>query len=57
MVSNSVAMMVLGLVSTKRPALESRDALLRRLHESGRFIAAERLARVVEVASEVWRTR
>lgn len=57
MVSISAAMMVLDLVSTKRPALESRDALLRPLHESGRLIAAEQLARVVEVASEVWRTR
>ena len=35
---------VLGLVSTKRPALESPDALARRIHEAARYVALERLA-------------
>lgn len=35
---------VLGLVSTKTPALESADALKRRIDEAARFIDAQRLA-------------
>jgi 5-methyltetrahydropteroyltriglutamate--homocysteine methyltransferase len=35
---------VLGLVSTKTPALESQDDLLRRADEATRYVAAERLA-------------
>ena len=34
---------VLGLVSTKTPALESHDSLMRRLDEAARFVALERL--------------
>lgn len=35
---------VLGLVSSKRPALESKEDLLRRIDEAARFIPLERLA-------------
>jgi len=35
---------VLGLVSTKRGALERRDDVLRRIEEATRFVAVERLA-------------
>jgi methionine synthase II (cobalamin-independent) len=35
---------VLGLVTTKRPALESADFLVRRIHEAAAFIPLERLA-------------
>lgn len=35
---------VLGLISTKRPALEDREALVRRIHEAARFVPLERLA-------------
>src|SRR5262249_39707671 len=35
----------LGLVSTKRPELENKDELKRRVDEASRFIARERLAR------------
>jgi methionine synthase II (cobalamin-independent) len=35
---------VLGLVTTKRPALESADLLVRRIHEAAAFIPLERLA-------------
>ena len=35
---------VLGLVTTKRPDLENKDALKRRVDEATRFIEAERLA-------------
>ncbi len=35
---------VLGLVSTKRPALESKDDLLRRIDEASRYIPLEQLA-------------
>jgi 5-methyltetrahydropteroyltriglutamate--homocysteine methyltransferase len=35
---------VLGLVTTKKPALESRDALERRIEEATRFVPLERLA-------------
>ncbi len=35
---------VLGLVSTKSGALESRDELLRRIEEAGRYLPVERLA-------------
>ncbi len=35
---------VLGLVTTKRPALESRDELLRRIEEASRFLPLEQLA-------------
>lgn len=35
---------VLGLVSTKVPELEERDALLRRIDAASRFVPAERLA-------------
>ena len=71
---------VLGLVSTKTPTLESREELLGRLEEAARFVPLERLslspqcgfastvggnpvteedqfaklARIVEVATEVW---
>jgi methionine synthase II (cobalamin-independent) len=34
---------VLGLVSTKTPVLETREALMRRLDEAGRFVPLERL--------------
>jgi 5-methyltetrahydropteroyltriglutamate--homocysteine methyltransferase len=37
-------MAVLGLVSTKRPEMESKDALKRRLDEAARFVPLERLA-------------
>ena len=71
---------VLGLVTTKRPRLESREELLRRIEEASRFLPLEqlclspqcgfssgiagatmgseeqfaKLARIVEVAREVW---
>jgi 5-methyltetrahydropteroyltriglutamate--homocysteine methyltransferase len=35
---------VLGLVTTKKPALESKEALKRRIMEATRFIPLERLA-------------
>jgi 5-methyltetrahydropteroyltriglutamate--homocysteine methyltransferase len=35
---------VLGLVTTKRPELEDRDLLLRRIEEATRFVDADRLA-------------
>ncbi len=35
---------VLGLVSTKRPALESVEDLARRIREAARFVPLERLA-------------
>jgi 5-methyltetrahydropteroyltriglutamate--homocysteine methyltransferase len=35
---------VLGLVTTKEPALESRDDLRRRIDEAGRYVPLERLA-------------
>jgi 5-methyltetrahydropteroyltriglutamate--homocysteine methyltransferase len=35
---------VLGLVSTKEPRLESQDDLLRRIEEASRYVPAERLA-------------
>ncbi|MCS7234419.1 MAG: cobalamin-independent methionine synthase II family protein [Armatimonadota bacterium] len=35
---------VLGLVSTKRPQLESQDTLLRRLEEASRYVPLDRLA-------------
>lgn len=37
-------MIVLGLVTTKQPALESQDALRRRIDEAGRFVPLENLA-------------
>ena len=40
--SNKVA--VLGLVTTKKPALESRDALKRRIDEAAKYVSLERLA-------------
>ena len=39
---NKVA--VLGLVTTKKPALESKDALKRRIEEAAKFVPLERLA-------------
>ena len=38
------ATVVLGLVTTKSPALESEDELARRLREAARFVGGERLA-------------
>ena len=35
---------ILGLVSTKTPALEDKDALKRRLEDAGRFVDLDRLA-------------
>jgi 5-methyltetrahydropteroyltriglutamate--homocysteine methyltransferase len=35
---------VLGLVTTKEPALEARDDLLRRIEEAARVVPVERLA-------------
>jgi 5-methyltetrahydropteroyltriglutamate--homocysteine methyltransferase len=35
---------VLGLVTTKKPALESKDALKRRIEEASRYVPLERLA-------------
>jgi 5-methyltetrahydropteroyltriglutamate--homocysteine methyltransferase len=35
---------VLGLITTKEPQLESQDALLRRVDEAARYVPAERLA-------------
>ena len=35
---------VLGLISTKGPALESKDHLLRRIEEASRYVPVERLA-------------
>ena len=35
---------VLGLVSTKTPRLETADALVRRIHEAARFFPLEQLA-------------
>ncbi|HEY6419769.1 MAG TPA: 5-methyltetrahydropteroyltriglutamate--homocysteine S-methyltransferase [Candidatus Binataceae bacterium] len=37
-------LVVLGLVSTKSPALESKDALRRRIDEAARFVALDQLA-------------
>ena len=39
---NKVA--VLGLVTTKKPALESKDALKRRIDEAAKYVSLERLA-------------
>ena len=36
--------MVLGLVSSKRPELESKEGLLRRINEAARFLPLEQLA-------------
>jgi len=36
-------LVVLGLVTTKRPELESKDALVRRIEEASKFIAIEQL--------------
>ena len=36
--------MVLGLVSTKLPEIESREALLRRIDEAGRYLPLDQLA-------------
>jgi 5-methyltetrahydropteroyltriglutamate--homocysteine methyltransferase len=36
-------LVVLGLVTTKRPELESKDELLRRIEEASRYIAVEQL--------------
>jgi 5-methyltetrahydropteroyltriglutamate--homocysteine methyltransferase len=36
-------MVVLGLVTTKRPGLESRDDLRRRIDEAARFVPLEQL--------------
>jgi 5-methyltetrahydropteroyltriglutamate--homocysteine methyltransferase len=35
---------VLGLVSSKRPQLESKEDLLRRIHEAARFLPLDQLA-------------
>jgi 5-methyltetrahydropteroyltriglutamate--homocysteine methyltransferase len=35
---------VLGLVTTKKPALESQDELTRRIHEAGQYVPLDRLA-------------
>jgi 5-methyltetrahydropteroyltriglutamate--homocysteine methyltransferase len=35
---------VLGLVTTKRPQLEDKDALKRRIDEAARFVPLEQLA-------------
>jgi len=35
---------VLGLVTTKKPALESKDVLKRRIDEAAKFVPLERLA-------------
>jgi 5-methyltetrahydropteroyltriglutamate--homocysteine methyltransferase len=35
---------VLGLVTTKKPALESKDSLKRRIEEAAKFVPLERLA-------------
>jgi 5-methyltetrahydropteroyltriglutamate--homocysteine methyltransferase len=35
---------VLGLISTKRPQLESQDALVKRIEEASRYVPAENLA-------------
>jgi 5-methyltetrahydropteroyltriglutamate--homocysteine methyltransferase len=71
---------VLGIVTSKRPLLESADALMRRIDEAARYVPLEqlalspqcgfsstvhgnelseddqwrKLARVVEVANQVW---
>ena len=37
-------MVVLGLVTTKRPGLEDPEDLVRRIEEAGRFVPLERLA-------------
>jgi 5-methyltetrahydropteroyltriglutamate--homocysteine methyltransferase len=42
MSDNKVA--VLGLVTTKKPALESKDSLKRRIEEAAKFVPLERLA-------------
>jgi 5-methyltetrahydropteroyltriglutamate--homocysteine methyltransferase len=39
---NKVA--VLGLVTTKKPTLESKDVLMRRIEEAAKFVSLERLA-------------
>src|SRR6202007_410694 len=36
-------MVVLGLVTTKRPALEEKDALKRRIDEAARYVPLEQL--------------
>ena len=36
--------MVLGLVTSKKPALESEDELKRRIEEASRYVPLERLA-------------
>jgi len=42
MSDNKVA--VLGLITTKKPALESKDSLKRRIEEAAKFVPIERLA-------------
>lgn len=37
-------LVVLGLVTTKSPVLENKDALVRRIHEAASFVPAQRLA-------------
>lgn len=37
-------MVVLGLVTTKTPRLETSEELIARIHEASRFISLERLA-------------
>ena len=38
------SVVVLGIVSSKQPELESQDQLLRELDEAARYLPAERLA-------------
>ena len=37
-------MLVLGLITTKRPQLEDKDTLKRRIEEASRFVPLEQLA-------------
>lgn len=43
-VQKNRALIVLGLVSTKRPELERREALLARIEQAARYVGIERLA-------------
>src|SRR6195952_914898 len=45
---------VLGLVTTKFGAMESKDALKRRIDEASKFAPRDKLKLVVDVAREVW---
>ena len=48
-------MVVLGLVTTKRPKLEAREDLIRDIREASRFVPLDRLALSPQVLREQFR--